>query len=58
MKTDMAGTVKAAGIGSLAPGTAVQTAPLQVGGMGRAEGHGSAHVRARPVTCAWPFRRW
>ncbi|XP_035968955.1 sterol regulatory element-binding protein 1 isoform X4 [Halichoerus grypus] len=29
MKTDMAATVKAAGIGSLAPGAAVQTAPLQ-----------------------------
>ncbi|XP_047563817.1 sterol regulatory element-binding protein 1 isoform X1 [Lutra lutra] len=29
MKTDMAATVKAAGISSLAPGTAVQTAPLQ-----------------------------
>ncbi|XP_044777366.1 sterol regulatory element-binding protein 1 isoform X11 [Neomonachus schauinslandi] len=30
MKTDMAATVKAAGIGSLAPGAAVQTAPLQL----------------------------
>ncbi|XP_073737906.1 sterol regulatory element-binding protein 1 isoform X1 [Callorhinus ursinus] len=29
MKTDMAATVKAAGISSLAPGAAVQTAPLQ-----------------------------
>lgn len=58
MKTDMAATVKAAGISSLAPGTAVQTAPLQVGGVGEAGGWGSAPEHAWLVTCAWPFRPW
>lgn len=37
MKTDLGAPVKAAGVSSLAPGTAVQTGPLQVGGMGRGE---------------------
>lgn len=54
----MAATVKAAGISSLAPGTAVQTAPLQVGGVGEAGGWGSAPEHAWLVTCAWPFRPW
>lgn len=42
--------MKAAGISSLAPGTAVQTGPLQVGGLGRVEGMGSAHTLALLVT--------
>lgn len=50
MKTDMGAPMKAAGVSSLAPGTAVQTGPLQVGGMGRVEGMGSAHMRALLVT--------
>lgn len=40
MKTDVAATVKAAGISSLAPGTAVQTGPLQVGVTRGAGGQG------------------
>lgn len=38
VKADLGAPAKAAGVGSLAAGTAVQTGPLQVGGMGRAEG--------------------
>lgn len=57
MKTDMGTPVKAAGIGSLAPGTAVQAAPLQVGSSGQAGGMGSACMPACPNR-AWARRPW
>lgn len=58
MKTDLGAPVKAAGVSSLAPGTAVQTGPLQVGGMGRRGGMESAHIHAHLVTRAWLCRLW
>lgn len=40
--------MQAAGVSSMAPGTAVQTGPLQVGGMGMEEGHGACTHECLP----------
>ncbi|XP_036749922.2 sterol regulatory element-binding protein 1 isoform X1 [Manis pentadactyla] len=48
MKADTGAAVQAAGVSSMAPGTAVQTGPLQVGGMGREEGHGACTHECLP----------
>ena len=50
--------MKAAGISSLAPGMAVQAAPLQVGGLGRAGGRGVCMHACPPANRAWPRRPW
>lgn len=52
VKTDAGATVKTAGIGTLAPGTAVQAGPLQVDGSGKRETLGDwPHVYVHLVRC-------
>ncbi|KAM6174209.1 LOW QUALITY PROTEIN: sterol regulatory element-binding protein 1 [Erethizon dorsatum] len=55
MKTDMGATVKAAGISSLTPGTAVQAGPLQASGMG-VEGHGGCTHACPPGNMCLPLQ--
>lgn len=60
VKTDAGGTVKATGLSTLAPGTAMQAGPLQVDSPGQRESMMglAAHLHVHLVTRVCPCRPW